>query len=69
MANSTKRTKEQQAVLAKISGLRRYAHAFLRETERGRFEEQTQRLMVDFGTYLLAFRPETDVLLNAGSSR
>jgi hypothetical protein len=55
--------------VAKISGLRRLAGAFLRETERGRFEEQTQRLLVDLGKLALATAPETDVLLPAGSSR
>jgi hypothetical protein len=63
------KTKEQQAVLAKINGLRRYALTFLRETERGRFEEQTQRLLVDLGKLALTTAPETSVLLSAGSSR
>jgi hypothetical protein len=62
MANTT-RSKEQQAVLAKISGLRKYAVEFLRETERGRLDEQTQRLMADFGKHLLAFAPEASVPL------
>jgi hypothetical protein len=61
MANAT-RTKEQQAVLEKISGLREYAVEFLRETEGGGFGEDTQSLMVDFGKHLLEFAPETVLL-------
>jgi hypothetical protein len=65
MPNTTSESRKKQAVRAKISGLRRYALAFLRETERGRFSESTRYLMFDFGTHLLAFAPETGVLMPA----
>jgi hypothetical protein len=63
--DNTTRAKRKQAVDGGISGLRQFARALLRETsgDRGRFSQQTQRLLFDMGTLALATGFELKTLL------
>jgi hypothetical protein len=63
LANNTTRTRLKQTVGGNTEGLRRFARALLRETERGSFSEQTQRLLFDMGTLALATAFELKTLI------